>query len=1283
MTTATDMTTITSLLDAADQLLEQQQLDPANSKYRNARDLAEVATQQPDLDAALKRQYEALLNRAVNGISTINQRRQAGTGDLKTTRLNPEEPKTQADRFREQIKDALTPERKLLVAFMLSGEKDATAEDKAEYQKLYRELTQSWFSQAQEAERNGNRNLADSLRSCNRLRDVAGPTLEREAVAALIQRIQTDWPAPIPAPTPVATSAAGSEPPIISSTAASAQRAEQLVGEAESYLRRSATTENYKQAISRLEQALGQGGLEPARRGQIEQRRAEVMQQYEQFRAQYQQLVTARQVQNIENELIAIRVLQIQGRETDDSGNSLLTSFAARLDQLRERLIRVAGEQATTADRLVRDGRDFLDSAAFHAAISRYQSVIALLRGEEIDERDEANNVKATKNSEVITAITSIRNFLTEHPDIQSAITTYTERLTAIERLPDLLERILPPYREAERLYNQRDYIAAKKQLDQIKSLLDDRLESKQIAFLEQQLQGAVEAQVSAQIQSLLDQAQIALSQDDITTVTNLIQQVRQIEPQFKSDKVDALRTQADAIITEIKTNEDKITAGLTTARSAFERGDLDAAERGVRMVLTKRSAHDQARKLLDSIIFKRVNTLLAKVDPLIQTGTRSQLEQVRPEVTQVRAQVAEMSDAIRREDMSETLDATLKQIDKRIKDLDQRAEQDRILAGYLQEFDRAYETNQFESAHNWLEQARQVAPSDVRIASNENKLKQAWRMHLYRRVNQFLDAEPPQPDAALHELATVEKYGLNDAKTSDLRTKAERLKSLSEARAAYERGEYGKVIDLLTKIEPQNEELLLLNTARHREAQRLAGLEDWAAVLLLLKAMDASQGEMPGLFKRATAEIALREAAEHLRAKRFDPCAAALDRVDQQQIAELRTRSAELRTKLHTAREIYQRIDLLVKAASDHKGHYENTRDRKHLLQAISTLDQALADPELAAGDLQREAIQQQRSEYQRIYDEEIRSERARLLASAEANLKADEIAEAISDFQAVHALNPSGNDPAAEDGIRRCRRRLAEIRVEVSTDVTTMLNLRAGGQRGIDPQQVATQIEKIGKIRQIEPDYVDRDLNTALSQLQEAAQFCQQADEALNTARLRWAELRRRSANGESIEGREVEQDIQRGIAIFTSRTYIHHELDRTNIKSLPTIFNKDLQELSDANRIRQELRNALEREPFQTSIIVSSFETLRRSEENLYQTTLALIDQHHVATVARPTSNAERYPRQHAIIRSLYERVESLKRAELNVPDLKALREIMTQRGQIEELIAQLDREKRFSA
>ena len=152
---------------------------------------------------------------------------------------------------------------------------------------------------------------------------------------------------------------------------------------------------------------------------------------------------------------------------------------------------------------------------------------------------------------------------------------------------------------------------------------------------------------------------------------------------------------------------------------------------------------------------------------------------------------------------------------------------------------------------------------------------------------------------------------------------------------------------------------------------------------------------------------------------------------------------------------------------------------------------------------------------------------------------------------------------------------------------------------------------------------------------------------------------------------------------MGIFSSRTYIHSDLDRTNIESLPNRFDKDVRELSEANRISLTIRQGIEREPRNMNELMSQFERLRTLEESLYQMTLILIDRDRVASVTRPGTNAERYPRQHAIIRSLREQIESLRRAELTVPDLTALRQIMVQRSQTENLMEQLDREKRFSA
>ena len=74
------------------------------------------------------------------------------------------------------------------------------------------------------------------------------------------------------------------------------QRVHELDSQAQSYLARP-TNANFKQAIGLYERILGFGDINPAQRVSFEKRLEETLHAYEQFRAQFGELTTARQIQ--------------------------------------------------------------------------------------------------------------------------------------------------------------------------------------------------------------------------------------------------------------------------------------------------------------------------------------------------------------------------------------------------------------------------------------------------------------------------------------------------------------------------------------------------------------------------------------------------------------------------------------------------------------------------------------------------------------------------------------------------------------------------------------------------------------------------------------------------------------------------------------------------------------------------------------------------------------------------------------------------------------------------
>ena len=147
------------------------------------------------------------------------------------------------------------------------------------------------------------------------------------------------------------------------------QRIHELESQAQSYLARP-TNANFKQAISLYERILGFGDINPAQRTSFERRLEETLHAYEQFRAQFGELTTARQIQRDEIELIELRKLINTGVEIGPDGEELEPQFDKLLATVREKLLRIARELADQANKQAADGADYLDPQLLDAAIA-------------------------------------------------------------------------------------------------------------------------------------------------------------------------------------------------------------------------------------------------------------------------------------------------------------------------------------------------------------------------------------------------------------------------------------------------------------------------------------------------------------------------------------------------------------------------------------------------------------------------------------------------------------------------------------------------------------------------------------------------------------------------------------------------------------------------------------------------------------------------------------------------------------------------------------------------
>ncbi|MEP7190030.1 MAG: hypothetical protein ABI901_12635, partial [Roseiflexaceae bacterium] len=153
------------------------------------------------------------------------------------------------------------------------------------------------------------------------------------------------------------------------------QRVQELESQAQSYLARP-TNANFKQAIGLYERILGFGDINPAQRTSFERRLEETLHAYEQFRAQFGELTTARQIQRDEIELIELRKLINTGVEIGPDGEELEPQFDKLLATVRGKLLRIARELADQANKQAGDGADYLDPPLLDTAIGTYERAI-------------------------------------------------------------------------------------------------------------------------------------------------------------------------------------------------------------------------------------------------------------------------------------------------------------------------------------------------------------------------------------------------------------------------------------------------------------------------------------------------------------------------------------------------------------------------------------------------------------------------------------------------------------------------------------------------------------------------------------------------------------------------------------------------------------------------------------------------------------------------------------------------------------------------------------------
>ncbi|MEI7768343.1 MAG: hypothetical protein WCI67_00060 [Chloroflexales bacterium] len=1066
----------------------------------------------------------------------------------------------------------------------------------------------------------------------------------------------------------------------LSSQQRESQHAEALVARAEVRLRRP-TTASYKEAIDLIKEALSMSVLDAEQRVRIQIRLAEVEQNYTTFRDRFGQLVTARQIDQAEEELIVTLMLMNAGAQDGPDGENLADKYNQVSKKLRDDLLRVASERVALADRHLINGRDFLDLGPMQAAQKCFDEAMTLLNGEQI------GDLSGQITSERRTAILGVRKTVSELLRRDHRLSDYEARKTEVERATALIERVKPIYTKAEAEFNNRRYIQAWILVGQMKSTLGNDFASQTVETLNTRATTAREDELSAELQVIAEQAQSALANMQISKVEEAVSKALLLDPQFKTTLINAKRDEIRSLLEQVRSIERQIATLLGQARDARSKRDWPSAAADVRRALTIRPDSTDARELLDNVLYDSALDTFTGIERELEKNNidSAQITVLKDLLGNDRPLIEELSDPQIKRRVHQMAEDLRERINKLVDETGKKEAQRDKLENALRELERNIKIAAFETANGWLQTARELTSSqNPRLVRLETELRTTWGDDLRRRTRQALDASPSKPTEAIDLLNSIDERGLANEESLALRRRAERLLARQEGLAACDRGDFSTALDWLSKADLDNPEtLVLLNQTQRKEVNRLAGVEDWEKMLAMILRMDSGEQSLAGLVRRGRGELALRAFVEHLREKRFADGEIKLNEALAQRLPDINERVIGLRDELNGARTLYQRIEARIKEAEELKDSFDTNRNRKQLLEAIKVLNQALADSDLRPGDRQRESVQKLREEYLRIYQQLITSERLRLLGKADVSLRDNDVASALTSFREVLEIMPSAQDPEASAGVERSRQKLVELRAKQVEDVERLLNLRRGGQLGVIPIEITRTIAKVEQLRNIEGDIVDSALNKALRELQEAERLCQQADSALNEARKRWGTLRNESLSGGTLDHQEIDGDINRGIGFFSDKTYIHIELDRTSLESVSARIGRDLADLKDAQNAVNEFRRGMGHEQRNSDELLSVFNRLSAIEERLYKSTLKLIEHDRVASVARPSSTNERYPRQAALVRSLREEVERLKGDEKTIPDLPSLRALMIRRAQSEELLRRLDPDQRFRA
>jgi phage FluMu protein gp41 len=1075
-------------------------------------------------------------------------------------------------------------------------------------------------------------------------------------------------PAPDPAPSPAEPGPANQESNLRDETIQ--QEVQKLAEEAQRYLQ-APTIENYKNAQNKYRQILGHN-LSAAQRQEFEERLRVAEQDYEDLKARFGELTTARQVANQEEELIAIRKLMLSGQEFGPDGEDLNLRFADVLQAVRRTLLRIAGERVSLAEQQANSGMNFLEAQPLEAALTSLNSAIHLIQGEEITGPD--------TDADTNQAILAIKNVLLD-TQAEQMLADYKQHRDRVQEALAAVRRVLPLYQEAEESFQQKQYEGAVTILESLQAQAGTHFSSTLINDLHQRAQQRWGQEVTAQGNKWLLDAQAAIHRSAYAEAQRIISDIVGLEPHLQTEDMQEIRQKAHALLNDMGAAEKEFNDVITRAGQALNHGDYGGAERMVKDVLARRPGYDPARKLLDTIYTNQVNEALRKAETALVSSSQRELEACQQELLTVQSRyVGQISTPMSSRKLGERVDTTLAQLKRASERLRQAATREHEAHEMIDKARMQAQQDDFSTALSTLGRARELMPLNNQIDLLETEIRADWATFLKRQAREFLDMMPPNAASAMKMLDTLHGIGMEDAVSIELRRQADRLYVKEQGVTALIQGNFREAIDALMRADLTDPEVNnKLREARRREISRLLNLSRWHEALDILQQVDSTEAGFIGQFHRASGEALLAEAEELLANKQFTLAGTKLDEARQNPLADIQERAAALYNQIGASQTTFRQVQTLRQQAEAYYTQYQNTNNIDDVLRAIRELDQILDLPvtKLPIDDQQRIEIQELRNTYQRLHTDAMHSIRASLRAEAQQALQEssfEQLHQARQCYLKLQSLSPDQHDPEATRGLEQVRQKLRERRDALAEAASNLLNLRQklGTIRSVKPAELHDMLQQVEEARaatDIDPDN-HQELNKIHTELKDAVVLFDDVSKQLNALRARWAQARRQDDG--RIDDILLSLDSIEGL--FRSYPYQHHDLHSANVDNLRDQMKRDQGARSQIREAVIDIERALNQHDL--TQVAARFDTLRKAED----TTSKISQMLEGGDISHHSNFAHRYPQQSQVLQLLAERITDLLRREEIEPEPAELRTLMAQREALQNLYKRLDPDDR---